>query len=37
MSGHQRGEAQRKNRRVGVIHEDIEQHMRPDRGRAIRH
>ncbi len=29
MSGHQQGEAQRKNRRVGVIHEDFEQHMSP--------
>ncbi len=37
MSGHQRGEAQRKNRRVGAIHEDVEQHMSPGRGYAIRH
>ncbi len=37
MSGHQQGETQRKSHGVGVIHEDIEQHMSPDRGRAIRH
>ncbi len=29
MSGHQQSEAQRKNRHVWVIHEDVEQHMSP--------
>ncbi len=37
MSGHQQGEAQRKNRSVGVMHEDFEQHMSPGRGHAVRH
>ncbi len=36
MSSHQQDDAQRKNRRVCVIHEDFEPHMRPDRGRAKR-
>ncbi len=37
MSGNQRNEAQRKNRGACAMHEDVEQHMSPDHGHAIRH